>query len=123
MLKALAAARRNSPSCDWEPKRQIQIATFVPDLDALPAELAKSRNFLPEPLGDGADYGDRLHFGEIRPRIAHHVRGDAKFALAGELIAVLLCDLSPPHGLPRLRHENALGDPAAPDVAPRQERN
>src|SRR6186713_2565941 len=48
-----------------DPERQVEVATFVPDLDALATELAESRDFLPQRLCDRADHRDRLNLREI----------------------------------------------------------
>src|SRR2546430_8048095 len=43
------------PILQIDPHRQIEILAFVPNLDAFPAELAETRNLLPQRPGDRSD--------------------------------------------------------------------
>src|SRR6266849_1029705 len=92
--KARSAARRSfaKPLLRIDPKSQVQIAAFVPELYAPTAELPEPRNFLPERLGDRTDHGHALHLGKRRPCLGHHVRRHAELALAFQHEAVLLLD-------------------------------
>jgi hypothetical protein len=90
------------------PKSQVQITAFMPNLDLLAMELPKSRDLLPERLGDRADDGYGLHLGERHPRIGHDICGHPELVLALQQETVLFLDLGPLHdSLPEL-HEIAL---------------
>jgi hypothetical protein len=82
-----------------DPESQIEIAAFMPDLDALLAELPESWDLLPQRLCDRADHGDRLNLGKTRPSLRHHVRGDPELALAPQHETVLFLYLGAPHEL------------------------
>lgn len=76
-----------------EPEGEIEIAAFVPDLDALSAKFAESWDFLPQRLRDRADHRDRFDLRESHPGFRHCIRRDAKLALEFEQISVLLGNL------------------------------
>ncbi len=92
----------------FQPQRQIEVAALMPDLDALAAELGKTRNLLPQQPRDGADHGHRPDLVEPHPCIGHHVRRHAKFPLALEQVAVLFGDRAAAHGIPLPLRSNSI---------------
>jgi hypothetical protein len=80
-----------------DPQRQIEIAAFMPDLDALSAIRAEAWDLLPQPLGHGADHRNGHHLRKSHPGIRYDVRRDPKLALLLQKVVVLLLDLGPPH--------------------------
>nr|WP_187399367.1 hypothetical protein [Bradyrhizobium paxllaeri] len=82
-----------------DPERQIEIAAFMPDFDALATKLPEPRNLLPQRLGDRAYHGDRLDLWKRHPRLRDDICRHAKLTLALQKIAVLFLDFGAPHFL------------------------
>jgi hypothetical protein len=82
-----------------DPESQVEIAAFMPDLDALLAELPESWNLLPQGLCNRAYHGDSLNLRKTRPSLCHHIRGDPELALACQHKTVLFLYLGAPHEL------------------------
>jgi len=92
------AAHRAEAVLGVDPHRQVEILAFVPDFDALAAELREARHLLPQFLGNRADDGHRPNFREGPEGIRHHVGGHAELALLTQKILVLFLYVGPPHG-------------------------
>src|SRR5882757_9884718 len=69
----------------------------MPDLDALPSKLRKPRDFLPERLGDRADYGHGPYVRKRCPRVRDDVSSNSELALPKQHEAILFRDLRTPH--------------------------
>ena len=83
------AAERSKPLLRIDPKRQIEIEAFMPNLDAFTTELRKPRDFLPEWLGHRADHGHRPHFGRRSPCMGNEISRNSELALPRQQVAVL----------------------------------
>jgi len=91
------------PVLGFEPKREIEIAALVPDLDLLAAEVGKARNLFPQRPRDRADHGYGRTSSNRVQAIGHHIRRHAKLPLALQQVTVLLGDLATAHGFPERR--------------------
>ncbi|WP_422035048.1 hypothetical protein [Reyranella sp.] len=80
------------------PHRQIEVRALVPDFDACAAKLRKTRDLLPQLLGNRADDRYGANIGKSHERVRHDVRSHAELALLKQEVLVLLLDLGPPHG-------------------------
>ncbi|CDX44506.1 hypothetical protein MPLDJ20_60627 [Mesorhizobium plurifarium] len=101
------AAQLAKPVLRTDPKGQVEIATFVPDLYARAAELAEPGDLLPERFGHRANDSDRLDLRERHPGLRDDIGRLAEFALASQKVTVLLFDLRALHGSRRQLHQTA----------------
>ena len=91
-----------------EPKRQVEVLTFVPEFDPGTPVGRETRHFLPRVARDRADQRNRQDVGMGPQGGRYDVGGNAELAIAVQQETVLLLDAGP-RGRPHCRHFSQMG--------------